>query len=336
MIYLIILSIFVNFIIFLNITKLADVIRIYDIPDQNRKLHKSPIPNIGGVIIFINILIIYLFHFFDDNQILTQKFFQSQYQYISFFLLSIPIFLVGMIDDKINLRANTKLTVLLIILTLAIWIDADLQISKINFSFLEEDIELKRFSVLFSLFSIIIFINAINMIDGIDLLAGIYLLFLILLIILRSDIDYLLIFISIGLINFLFLNFKKKIFLGDNGSIYCAYLVGYLFIKSVKYDNAFYGDEIFLAMMIPGIDLVRVAVTRMLNKRNPFSPDRQHLHHLISYHYGTKTALISIILLILIPNVCNLIFKNTLSMMILSFMVYSLIVLFLYKRPKLN
>ena len=145
MIYLIILSIFVNFIIFLNITKLADVIRIYDIPDQNRKLHKSPIPNIGGVIIFINILIIYLFHFFDDNQILTQKFFQSQYQYISFFLLSIPIFLVGMIDDKINLRANTKLTVLLIILTLAIWIDADLQISKINFSFLEEDIELKRF-----------------------------------------------------------------------------------------------------------------------------------------------------------------------------------------------
>ena len=212
MIYLIILSIFVNFIIFLNITKLADVIRIYDIPDQNRKLHKSPIPNIGGVIIFINILIIYLFHFFDDNQILTQKFFQSQYQYISFFLLSIPIFLVGMIDDKINLRANTKLTVLLIILTLAIWIDADLQISKINFSFLEEDIELKRFSVLFSLFSIIIFINAINMIDGIDLLAGIYLLFLILLIILRSDIDYLLIFISIGLINFLFLNFKKNFF----------------------------------------------------------------------------------------------------------------------------
>ena len=117
-----------------------------------------------------------------------------------------------MIDDKINLRANTKLTVLLIILTLAIWIDADLQISKINFSFLEEDIELKRFSVLFSLFSIIIFINAINMIDGIDLLAGIYLLFLILLIILRSDIDYLLIFISIGLINFLFLNFKKNFF----------------------------------------------------------------------------------------------------------------------------
>ena len=88
MIYLIILSIFVNFIIFLNITKLADVIRIYDIPDQNRKLHKSPIPNIGGVIIFINILIIYLFHFFDDNQILTQKFFQSQYQYISFFIIN--------------------------------------------------------------------------------------------------------------------------------------------------------------------------------------------------------------------------------------------------------
>ena len=50
------------------------------------------------------------------------------------------------------------------------------------------------------------------MIDGIDLLAGIYLLFLILLIILRSDIDYLLIFISIGLINFLFLNFKKNFF----------------------------------------------------------------------------------------------------------------------------
>ena len=336
MIFYIIFLIFINLIIYFNITRLSKIISIYDFPDKDRKLHETPISNIGGVIIFLNILIIYLFHYFDDNQIFTQKFFQFQYQYVSFFLLSIPIFLMGIIDDKINLRANTKLAFLLIILTLAIWIDPDLQIKKINFSFLEEDIELKRFSVLFSLFCLIIFINAINMIDGIDLLVGTYLLFLILLIILRSDIDYLLILISIGLINFLFLNYKRKLFMGDNGSIYCAYLVGYLFIKSVNYDNAFYSDEIFLAMMIPGLDLVRVALIRMSKRRSPFSSDRFHLHHLISNYYGNRVALILIILLIVIPNIYSLIFEQTLSVIILSLLAYSLIVLFLYKTPKLN
>ena len=267
---------------------------------------------------------------------MTEKFFRYQHNYISFFIMSIPIFLIGVLDDKINLRANTKLSILLIILTIAIWIDPDLQIQKINLSFLEENIELKRFSILFTLFCIIIFINAINMIDGIDLLAGTYLFFLILLIIFRSDIDYLLILISISLINFLFLNYKRKLFLGDNGSIYCAYLVGYLFIKSVNYDNAFYGDEIFLAMMIPGLDLVRVAIMRISKKRNPFSADRQHLHHLISNHYGTRIAFISIILLIIIPNIYNLIFGHTLLMIVLSFLVYSSSILFLYKTIKLN
>ena len=334
--YLVFFSILVNLIIYLNINWITKVIKIYDLPDEERKFHKNPISNIGGFIIFVNLLLISIYLIFDHTIIVNERFFPNSRQYISFFIMSLPIFLLGVVDDKINLSANTKLTITIIILTVTLWIDPDLQINTINFSFINESIELKRFSLVFTLFSIIIFINAINMMDGIDLLAGTYLLFLIFLIIIRSDIDNLLILISIGMLNFLYLNYKRKLFLGDNGSIFCSYLVGYLFIKSVNYSQSFYADEIFLAMMIPGIDLVRVAILRVFKRKHPFSADRNHFHHLIMKNYSSSTALICILMLIILPNMLNLIFGLTLIMIIMSILVYFVSIVILYNMTKLN
>ena len=115
MINFIFVSILVNFIIYLNINRLTKIIKVYDLPDDERKFHKNPISNIGGVIVLFNLLLVYVYVIFDYNTVLNEKFFPNNRQYISFFIMSLPLFLLGIVDDKINLRANIKLIIMIII-----------------------------------------------------------------------------------------------------------------------------------------------------------------------------------------------------------------------------
>ena len=48
----------INTLIYFNIYKISKMINLYDAPDYHRKLHKAPISNIGGLIIFFNIILI--------------------------------------------------------------------------------------------------------------------------------------------------------------------------------------------------------------------------------------------------------------------------------------
>ena len=70
-------------------------------------------------------------------------------------------------------------------------------------------------------------------------------------------------------------------FLGDSGTILLGFIISYFFIKSYNMGPRISSDEIFLIMMIPGFELVRLAVQRLYHKRHPFSPDDKHIHHLI-------------------------------------------------------
>jgi UDP-GlcNAc:undecaprenyl-phosphate/decaprenyl-phosphate GlcNAc-1-phosphate transferase len=57
-------------------------------------------------------------------------------------------------------------------------------------------------------------------------------------------------------------------------------------------------SEIILLMLLPGIDMLRLFVKRILNKKSPFKGDRNHIHHLLLYKLGlTKTNLILILLM---------------------------------------
>ena len=87
----------------------------------------------------------------------------------------------------------------------------------------------------------------------------------------------------ISLLFFLILNFKGKVFLGESGILILAFIIGYIFIKSSNnQNNLFFADEIFMIMALPGIDMFRLFIIRIYNGKNPFSPDMNHIHHLIS------------------------------------------------------
>ena len=223
--------IIINIFIYFNFYKISKIINIYDVPDNHRKLHKAPVSNIGGLIIFFNIMLVLLLFFIKNNLFNDTIYFNSQFQFVSFFIFIIPLIIIGILDDKIHLSANVKIMSLAVVLIFALFIDKDLRIHELRVTFLESGIQLNNFTVIFTLFSILLFMNALNMMDGINLLVGMYSLIIFLFFTFYLNIYFIFIFLIIGLINYLILNFKNKVFLGDNGTILLSYIISYFFIK---------------------------------------------------------------------------------------------------------
>ena len=104
------------------------------------------------------------------------------------------------------------------------------------------------------------------------------------------------------LTTFLILNAQGKIFLGDNGSLTIPYIISYFLVKSYNNNIIEFSDDIFIVMMIPGFEIFRLFFTRaLMNKKNPFTADNQHIHHILLKKIGYKKTIITLIMLITIP-----------------------------------
>ena len=79
-----------------------------DKPDNQRKLHLKPTALAGGQIIYLNLLLYWFISIFFDGFLEKEVFFQNMHSMNYFILFSSIIFLIGFIDDRINLKANTK------------------------------------------------------------------------------------------------------------------------------------------------------------------------------------------------------------------------------------
>jgi len=323
--------IFFNFIIFLNFSKIARFINIYDYPDKIRKFHKKPVSILGGTIILFSLIIIFIsIYFFNNNYFLYFGF--DNKSTLVFFIFSIIIFFIYLFDDIKNINPNYKLLVLFFLIFLYLLLDSNVIIKNLRFSFYNTTIHLNKFSIPFTLICFLLFINALNMFDGINLQCGSYCLFIFIFLFFLTK-NFSILFFVIPLILFLILNYLNVCFLGNTGSALLAFLISVLIIKI--YNSGFvYADDIFLLMCIPGYDLLRLTFVRLINKQHPFYPDRNHLHHLISEKYGSFVALFLLLFLIISINVINFFFKvSTLLLIFLSIFFYSFIILY-FKNKK--
>jgi len=160
-------------------------------------------------------------------------------------------------------------------------IDGDLLISKIKFNFFEQELYLKNFSFFFTILCIYIFINASNMFDGADLQLGLY--FFVIITYLYFKSNYLNIFapLIIPLIVFLIANFKNICFMGNNGSHFLSYILSIFIIKFYNLGILNTVEEVVIIMLIPGLDLIRLFVNRVLNNKKFFESDLNHIHHIL-------------------------------------------------------
>ena len=265
------------------IIRIAEEKKLYDLPD-GRKLHNNPIASLGGVGIFSG--------FFLAAMLSVSLNVNPEFQY--YFAAALVIFILGLKDDIVVLTASKKflgqLTAAAILIHLA-----NVRITSMHGLFGIGELP-QLFSLALSYVTIILIINAFNLIDGVDGLAG-------MLGLLTTSVfgtyfflvgmpAYSLIAFSMGgsLLAFMIFNYNPaKIFMGDCGSLLLGLVNSILAIKFITVaDSATAVLPIQSAvavgisvLMIPLLDTIRVFSIRIVNGRSPFSPDRNHIHHLL-------------------------------------------------------
>ncbi len=257
-------------------------------PINGRSAHKIPTPAFGGVAFFITI-------------ILTVSLVQSIHiDYAGNHLIAglTILFMVGLKDDLIISTAKVKLVGQLIAVTFILF-SPELQITSLN-GFLNI-YEISPFiSWPMALILMLSIINAYNLIDGIDGLAGIIgiiicSIYAVIFFFTHHDFSFMLC-ISLIAILAAFLRYNlsfgtNKIFMGDSGSLIIGFLIGFLTLRFMTIDSFSIIEYQFKAenriifiiaiLFIPTFDTTRIIISRLLQKKNPFTADRNHAHHIL-------------------------------------------------------
>ena len=272
----IILVIILSFLISFLLTKGFISFKKFD--DINfRSVHHSKATKSGGIAVFLTIFIFSLYYYLKSDQIYD-------------FSILIPLgimFVVGVYDDFYN--ADFKLKFFLQIIVAKILIDYGLVIE--NFHGVFGLYEIPRIaSQLFTVFVFLVIVNAFNFIDGIDGLAITEAIKVILVVELLSTTATP--YFKLGMITLLallplyYFNYKKdyKVFLGDAGSLFLGTLISiYIFyVLGAEYDLKYSVSKPILSMSLivyPLVDLLRVFIIRINEKKSPFNPDQNHIHH---------------------------------------------------------
>lgn len=308
----ILLNIFLIPIIFFSLDSIAKLFKLYDIPD-NRKIHKRPIPLVGGLIIYT---IVFL------NFVILQNI------NLEILILSSIYFFLGLIDDVKKISATFRLISLFIFTSLYLIFFKEYSIDFIHFENIAK-IYLREYSLIFTVLCILLFQNAMNMFDGINGLSGSIFLIILIFILNRAGFNYEYLLIILLLIFFLALNLNNKIFFGDAGVYFLSTYIA-LNIINLSNQNLIFSEEIFLIMMLPGIDMLRLFITRILNKKNPFRPDKLHLHHVILNKYNSSFKTYVLIILMYIFPIILLEFwsVNAVNLIILTLIIYFTIIFY--------
>ena len=271
---LIVLSFFIIYLLNKYRINIAKKTTLLDKPDKIRKFHKKSTPLLGGIMIFSSYILINFYSIF------FQEFTKTS---LIIFLCCISCFILGLFDDVKKFSYKYKFLFLIIFFLFFTSLDQNLQINKIYFLSLNKEFYLNYLSLPFTLLCLLLLINALNLIDGIDglciLISSIFLIWL-----MNSFKNIELLYIIISLFYILYLNIKKQIFLGDSGSLFLGCFIGLNIVLNynLKISQINYPVEnIFIALMLPGLDMFRVFAIRILNNKNPFLPDRNHLHYLL-------------------------------------------------------
>ena len=256
---------------------------LLDIPNY-RKLHKKPTPIIGGLIAFILLLEFYLIIYCYEGQFL-------KFEYL---VISGLLFLIGIYDDSKDLNATLKLILIGLCFYLFLINFSHFNLNNLNIMSFNISINTGKFNTIFTILCLLLFINASNMIDGVNgLFIGVNIIFFIYLFYTYNFNENFIFSILFILLLSLYFNFKGVYFMGDSGVYLISSLYGLSLIDAYHSPSSSLKsiEEIFILLMIPGLDMFRLFIERILNKKNPFKPDRNHFHHLLKKKFNDKKIL---------------------------------------------
>ncbi len=271
------------------VKKLAIKIGAVDVPKDNRRMHKEPIPRLGGLAIICGFLVAVLCFNIGFNK-----------QMIATLAGAAIIIAMGIVDDCKNLPAKFKF-VIQIIAALVVIGFGDIRINVFTnpniFSGELYWVLPQWLSIAISIIWIVFITNAVNFIDGLDgLAAGVSAIMSVSLVFISVRLgEYSIALIGMALMGgcfgFLPFNFNPaKIFMGDTGSTFLGFMLATVSIQGVFKSYAVISFVVPLLILgLPLFDAMFAMLRRILTGKSPMSADRGHLHHrLIDMGFSQK------------------------------------------------
>ncbi len=250
-----------------------------------RKLHQGDIPLIGGISVFLPMVIVL--------QIEPELIANSQI----FVFCAACFLLIGLLDDKLDLSVKLRI-ILISAISFFLVSYCNIKIQQLGDLMGFGNVILNDFEILFNVLAILGAITAFNMVDGLDgLLGGLAIVTLssfALLFTFNEQYNLLLFcaLIIVSLIPYVCCNLgllpgkKRKVFMGDSGSLFIGFVIFWLLIASTQYNetspriNSLNPVTMLWLIAIPLMDMVYTMIRRLRKKQSPFKADREHIHHI--------------------------------------------------------
>ena len=260
-----------------------------DVPKDARRMHKKPIPRLGGLAIYGGFLCsILIFGQLDETMLCV--------------LLGAAIIVaLGIFDDVLALGAKLKFVVQIVAAAIPVCI-GDLQIGLFtNLNPLSDTpfVHLGILAVPATIIWIVGITNAVNLIDGLDGLAvgvsSIAAITMLAVALLTGNMPIAITMAALAgaCIGFMPYNLNPaKIFMGDTGSTFLGYMLATVSIMGLFKFYAVISFAVpFLILGLPIFDTANAIIRRVAAGRSPMSPDRGHVHHkLIDMGFNQKQA----------------------------------------------
>lgn len=289
-IFIIVLITFLTSLLLVPIVKkIAIHVNAMDEPNE-RKIHKVPMPRLGGLAIYFSFLLGYILY----GEINTQM--------ISILIASFLLVIVGIFDDIKSVPARYKFLVQVIAASIVV-VYGNLGFTEISFFGIKLHFN-QIINNIIAIFFIVGITNAINLIDGLDGLASgisvIYFFTIAIIAILLNrmgGLDIILSLIMLGsTLGFLFHNFPPaKIFMGDTGSLFLGFMISIIALLGYKVTTFTSLVVPVVILAIPIFDTAFAIFRRLLKGQNIGVADKEHFHHqLLKMKYSPVASILII------------------------------------------
>ena len=274
---------------------LAYKVGAIDVPKDNRRMHKKPIPRLGGLAIFLGFVLTVLLFAEIDRELR------------GILLGAVMIVVLGILDDSMALKALPKFIVQIAAAGIAVYHGCVIQfVSNPNVFSEYTYLNLGWISVPLTIVWIVAITNAVNFIDGLDGLAvgvsTISTASLLVISLLVSDANVAIILAALmgACLGFMPYNLNPaKIFMGDTGATFLGYILACLSIQGLFKFYAIISFAVpFLILGVPIFDICFAILRRLAKGQNPMKADRGHVHHrLIDMGFNQKQSVAIIYML---------------------------------------